>query len=498
MKKLFSKRGVLASLRAYGYASIVCTGPMLLSVALLLGVRYISSRNGANGLEQELLNSMFTYTLLASLTVSSLLSMLTTRYTADMLFIEKKERVLPSLYGSITVSLVLGSVFYGIFLLNSGIERHHQILCFILFAELVVIWIQINYITALKDYKSILLAFFTSILLALVFGVVLSRMGIEVVSALIIAVIAGYGVMMSWNFMLLHRYFPKGQGSAFQFLELIDRYPKLLWIGFFTTLGLFGHLVIMWFSPLRVQVKGLFYGAPAYDVPALFAFLSILITTVNFVTSVEVNFYPRYRQYFSLFNGKGALSDVQRAETEMLTVLKQELYYLALRQVFATILFIVVGGPILVGLNMGFTEAMFGTFRILCVGYGLYAIANSIMLIQLYFADNQGAFLSSVIFVVAANIGTLMLMNGDYQYYGFGFLVGSFVMYMVAWMRLMTFIKKLDYHILCSQPVLQQVYRGFFTKLADYLERVAAKRHAVNESEQRGNSNENKISDKMA
>ena len=41
--------------------------------------------------------------------------------------------------------------------------------------------------------------------------------------------------------------------------------------------------------------------------PALLAFLSILTTTVNFVVSVEVQFYPRYRTYYSLFNDGGVV-----------------------------------------------------------------------------------------------------------------------------------------------------------------------------------------------
>lgn len=30
LKKLFRRKGMLAGLRAYGYAGIICTGPMLL------------------------------------------------------------------------------------------------------------------------------------------------------------------------------------------------------------------------------------------------------------------------------------------------------------------------------------------------------------------------------------------------------------------------------------------------------------------------------------
>lgn len=47
LKKLFSRRGLFASFRAYGYAGIICTGPMLLGIVLLLGVMFLCDRTGA-------------------------------------------------------------------------------------------------------------------------------------------------------------------------------------------------------------------------------------------------------------------------------------------------------------------------------------------------------------------------------------------------------------------------------------------------------------------
>ena len=67
LKKLFSRRGLFASFRAYGYAGIICTGPMLLGIVLLLGVMFLCDRTGASKQSRELLVCMITYTLLASL-----------------------------------------------------------------------------------------------------------------------------------------------------------------------------------------------------------------------------------------------------------------------------------------------------------------------------------------------------------------------------------------------------------------------------------------------
>lgn len=55
LKKLFKRRGLFAAFRAYGYAGVVCTGPMLLGIVLLLGVMYLCDTTGASRQERELL-----------------------------------------------------------------------------------------------------------------------------------------------------------------------------------------------------------------------------------------------------------------------------------------------------------------------------------------------------------------------------------------------------------------------------------------------------------
>ena len=91
LKKLFQKRGLAATAKAYGYAGVICTGPMLLGIVLLVGIAFICDHTGATRHNRELLNCMITYTLLVSLTVTSFFSMVVTRYIADMLYEERHE-----------------------------------------------------------------------------------------------------------------------------------------------------------------------------------------------------------------------------------------------------------------------------------------------------------------------------------------------------------------------------------------------------------------------
>ena len=470
LKKLFAKKGVLNSAKAYGYAAVICTGPMLLGVLLLLGIMALCTFFGVGLHTRELLICMITYTLIASVTVSSFFSMVVTRYVADMLFEEKNQAVLPAFWGSTVIVLLVGCVLYGIFLIFSGATLLQGILCFTLFGELIIVWNAMGFLSAIKDYKGIFLSFLVSVAVSILLGALLLWLGRPVIESLLFSVSVGYGVMLIWDVILLHQYFPHTALGAFTFLKWIDAFLPLALSGFFMNIGMFSHLVIMWFSDIGVRVHGLFYSAPWYDVPALLAFMTALMTTVNFVVSVEVNFYPKYRNHYSLYNDKGTIDNIKQAEKEMIGTLKTELFYTALKQLLFTAAVIALGGYLLDLLPLGFNEVMRGYFRTLCVGYGVYAIGNMLMLILLYFTDYKGALITTSIFAVTTVIFSLLSLLFSNIYYGFGFLIAAMIFAFVCAVRLNYFTKRLPYYILSVQPLVSEDRSGMFTRLGVFLE----------------------------
>ena len=470
LKKLFAKKGVLNSAKAYGYAVVICTGPMLLGVLLLLGIMALCMFYKTDLHTRELLICMITYTLLVSVTVSSFFSMVVTRYVADMLFEEKNQAVLPAFWGSTVIMLMVGCILYGIFLIFSGTTLLQGILCFTLFGELIIVWNAMSFLSAIKDYKGIFLSFLTSVAVSIILGALLLWLKLPVIESLLFSVSVGYGVMLIWDVILLHRYFPHTALGAFSFLKWIDAFLPLALSGFFMNIGMFSHLVIMWFSDIGVQVHGLFYGAPWHDVPALLAFMTALMTTVNFVVSVEVNFYPKYRNHYSLYNDKGTIDNIKQAEKEMIGTLKTELFYTALKQLLFTAAVIALGGYLLDLLPLGFNEVMRGYFRTLCVGYGVYAIGNMLMLILLYFTDYKGTCITTGVFAVTTIALTLVSLCFPNIYYGFGFLIAAMIFAAVCAVRLDYFTKRLPYYILSVQPLVTEDRSGMFTRLGVFLE----------------------------
>ncbi len=477
LRKVFNQKGLFSRAKAYGYTGVIYAGPMVLGGTLIFGISYLASRVGLNRADSNYLTSMITYAILSSLTVNSFFSYAVTRFASDMLYEEKEGYLLPSYLGSSATMIGLGVLLYGPFLILSGVTIVQLILNLTLFMELIFVWNGVQYLTALKDYKSILLAFLSASVVTFLVGWGLLSFNLPVLTSLLFSVCVGYGLMFLGIVYLLARYFPLDLGmldESFLFLKWIDKFFDLTLIGFCLHIGIFGHILVVWLGPWGSPVKGLFLASQVYDVPVLLAFLTILVTTINFALATEVHFYPKYKRYYSLFNEKGTLTDIKEAEEEMLSVMIRELLALAWKQLFVTIIAISAGNALLDVLPLGINDLMRGYFRILCVGYGIYAIANVILSILLYFTDYKGALIAAASFAIASPLLTFLSQFFNRAFLGFGFLLAAAIFFLIALWRLDRFTKKLMYYTLSAQPMTLVERYGFFSRLYDYLKGVRA------------------------
>ena len=108
---------------------------------------------------------------------------------------------------------------------------------------------------------------------------------------------------------------------------------------------------------------------------------------------------------------------------------------------------------------------MHGYFRVLCVGYALYAVGNTVMLILLYFTDYSGALTASALFAVSTVVFTVISQFFTTTLFGFGFLMGASLFAIYATFRLASYTDNLPYRVLGQQPIVAQTKRGRFTEL---------------------------------
>jgi len=163
----------------------------------------------------------------------------------------------------------------------------------------------------------------------------------------------------------------------------------------------------------------------------------------------------------------------------MLDVLNRELKYTALKQLLTTALAISMGESLLKYLPLGFNDLMYGYFRTLCVGYGIYAVANTMLLLLLYFTDYKGALAASGCFAVGTSVFTVISLFCPQVYYGFGFLAGCVLFYFIVMIRLERYTRRLPYYILSIQPVVAEDKSGVFTRIGCFMDEKLERRTSV-------------------
>ena len=464
LNKLFGRKSLISYVGAYTAAAMVFTGPVLLGVILLVFVRMLSAYGGASRIQQDVIVVIITYSFIGSMLISNIFSTTVTRYVSDMLYSKKTKRVMPALHGVITVQLVLSVILWGPFMIFSGAGPLYSLLGFMFFCELIVVWTLISFISAVKDYMRIIIIFAGGVAAAVLIGVFFVFVtNMDTVGAMILSIYLGYGIMVLGYYDALKRYFPENEGGSFRFVEYFFLYPQLSIIGLCLSVGMFSHFVVVWLSPYGMQNIGLFYSAPLYDVPALFAFLTTLMTTISFSTTTEVYFYPAYKNYYSLLNTNGSLQAIELAENEMLVILRRELLYLAFKQFVITLIFCTIGSTFLGEASFaGFNATSRGLFRVLSVGYGIFAAANGILMILFYFADYLYAMICTALFA-AGTLGFSLffaISNANISSYGFSIMGGAILMYLSTLFFLWYYTRKLQYNIFSKQPLLAEVQHG--------------------------------------
>ncbi len=116
LRKIYNEDSLFSKQKAYAYAGIVYTGPMLLGILLTAGVVVLTMVAGISENERDYILSNLTYAIIFSLVITSLFSLVVTRFVADMLYEKKFETIIPSFYASSALMLMIGTPLYAIYL----------------------------------------------------------------------------------------------------------------------------------------------------------------------------------------------------------------------------------------------------------------------------------------------------------------------------------------------------------------------------------------------
>ncbi|MCY6482926.1 exopolysaccharide Pel transporter PelG [Clostridium aestuarii] len=468
LKKLFKSKSFFNNIRAYLYSSLVTVGPFILCTLMITVIQILMRYMNISFVERELFLVSIVYAFIFSQIVTSGFSMIITRFISDKLYNKEFKDILPSLYGIISISVIIGAVPAIIFLVRSPLEWNIKLCSYILYMELIIMWLQSVYLSALKDYIKIVKGFLFGIVITLVLAYCLIKFSnIKAVLSLLVAMDVGIFTIIVVLMAYIKSFFSESSDKYFLFLGYFDKYPALFFVNLFYTLGLYVHNFVFWNSGLKNIIAYTYSYSPIYDVPVFYAFLSIIPSMVLFVVSVETSFYEKYRAYYSNIIGRGNLLDIKNSRKDMTNVLWAEIRNIMEFQLFFTLIFLVLGGFILT--RIGLIKLSIDIFNITTLGAYANIIMLIIMLIELYFEDIKGALIISTTFLITNLTFSLITIYFGESFYGLGFFLATFITLLVGLNRLIKFLKYINHHTFCSQPIVYRETRGIFTKIVQYI-----------------------------
>ena len=443
-------------IKGYLGAAFSSSGSVIVGIVLFTLVQLAAK---AQQLPREVSDQFMCYVtnaMFLSMMVTSVFSLVLSRYVSNAIYMQKPEKIMPSLSGGIALVTVLGGSVFAVQISLSGIELYTAIPLMLLFLALNACWLLMTYITLLRSYLRVVVAYAVAFAASIIMLLVLCAFTTLSIPTMILVLTLGFSVVDVVLFRALYLTFSKQEGSPFAFLSELWHNKSLAAVGFLMMLGMLGHFWVMWFfDGSSAAVGTLFRFNAKYDFPAIVAYFSTIPSAVYFITLFDTGFSEAYQQYFWVLGNGGDVKTTEAAKEVMISVLRKGLRGIAAIQMISCILFVTVGSKVLSVMNIGMTEGMLGAFRMFCAGYSLYYIGNTLILLQLYFTNEKHAAWTALLFAAGVTGGTYAAVRLLPTANGVAFTIAGAVMTLIAGVQLTRYLSDLEYNTLCRSN-----YRG--------------------------------------
>jgi uncharacterized membrane protein len=345
--------------------------------------------------------------------------------------------------------LVPGSLFSGGAYLFFQISTLHKLCGVMLFLIVSLTWLAMVFLSAVKDYKSIVYGFAAGSLISIVGAFQLSR--ILAMEGYLVGYLAGQAVIFFWLLARLLREFAFAGLWNRAFLSYFHKFWDLMVIGFCFNLGIWADKFVFWFAPdSRLSVPW-FRTNDLYEGPVFFSYLTIVPTLALFLIKVETVFYEHYRQYYAKVVGKQDMSGILREKGLMVLALKESLREVFVLQGSLTLLCLIFT-PTLARMS-NLMPLQIPLLRVALIGAFLQVLLLLNVIILFYFDLRRSVLAVTLVFLTSNTVLSLLTTRLGFQFYGYGYTYACLISLMLGFFMLDAKIKDLEYITFAGQPV---------------------------------------------
>lgn len=443
--RAMANRGDIASAtQAYGYSLFLVAGPWIFTVLALLGITF-ALRPTTSWTEIQNFRSVIIYNFCFTLILTGPIVLAGTRYVADQIYKKDLTYIPFALTASLGVvaslTLVFASTFYFGFV-DLSVEL--LAMAVVNFGLAAAIWVVAPFLSIVKDYRSIAIAFAVGSIGAIAMAITFSQ-HLDDTRILLIFNITLFGVLAAILFRVFQEY-PVALKIDPAWLDFLKARWELPVIGLFYYLGIWIDKLIMW-SPhtdSNVVVGGILATMPIYDATMFLAQLLAIPAFVFFFVHVETRFYEYYQSLYGSFKAHATRRGIdQRIDAMGRFLLQQILYVLIGMGIVVGIL--IVGLPNLYKV-LGMSALQNGIFRVGLIGAMFHTGFLLSFTFLLYFDLRRTVLWLTVLFFVLNGVFTYATLHLGPVYYGYGYLLAGAISLLTAITVLTKELPWLAYH----------------------------------------------------
>lgn len=441
LRRLARQDTLGAGLRAYAHAAAVSSGPWLFTVLALGGVELFGRAVLERG-DLQRFSVVVIYNFAFSLVASGPVVLVVTRRLADQIYAKDVAGAPGMFLGALALifaaEAALGVPFYGFLVDMPPAER---ILALIGFLVVGGIWLASAFMSALKGFGTISMAFAVGTAVAFV-GAVLLAPGFGV-AGMLAGFTAGLAVIFFGLAARVFAEYPYPVERPFAFLGDFRRYWEFALVGLLYNAAIWADKWIMWLAPGKLVIAGAMPAHPAYDGAMFLAYLTIVPAMTVFLVVIETRFFEHYLRFYRDVENHATAAEIWSNHQVILRALGEGLRNLAVLQAAVCYLAILVA-PGLIGMAQGGLE-MVPIFRFGVLGAMFHVLLLSTMVVISYF-DLRRVLLSVTAVFFALNAGlTLATLWLGLGYHGYGYFLASLLSLLYAYSAAASRILRLPY-----------------------------------------------------
>ncbi|MGD9107699.1 MAG: exopolysaccharide Pel transporter PelG [Gammaproteobacteria bacterium] len=430
LRKLLRRGSYLNIARAYGYAGIISAGPWVISICGIIALDFLKYFDITQASIIQQFQVSITYLIALSLIFSGFTQHSFTRYVADRLFEKKFDYVVPNFNGVLlvltAVSGLFGFILANVFFLQQ--DFYFRLFMSGSFVVLCNIWFTTNLLSGLKNYRSILLAFFVGYSISVYLGYLLRFHGLD---GLLGGFFVGQFVLLAGMLIILYYYYPSNRIIDFDFLRPGRVFFTLVFTSLFYNLGIWVDKFIFWYSPLTSHsVLGPLHISVIYDLPIFLAYLAIIPGMAIFLFRVETNFVEYYNYYYDSVRNGDTLFNIIGARYQMADAARQGIFDIIRIQGITIFTIFILGPKLLSFLHV--SKHYIYLLNIDIVGTSLLVIFLALLNYMFYLDRRVSALVLNVLFFVFNAILTLWTIHLGVFYFGYGFVLALLLVNVIA------------------------------------------------------------------